>query len=94
MTIIDEILIDLQGMGYTAPGLERVLGLNQGSIEIAKMTNDPEVIALLKIIKTYPWLLDVAEHNFDESMSKRIMFHSAIDAMMNDEHNRNLNKEI
>ncbi len=30
-------------------------------------------LALLRIVKTYPWIIDVAEHKFDESFAKNII---------------------
>jgi len=63
--------------------VERVLGLPFRTISRIRSTGRTSAvtIALLKVIKIYPWLLDVADAGFDEMASKKIMCHSAIDAM-------------
>lgn len=94
MTKIEEILIDFQAMGITASAMEIALGLEIGSIETASVTDNPEMIILLKIVKVYPWLLEVAEHEYDENMSQRIMLHNAVDIMMNERHNKKVKEEL
>ena len=48
----------------------------------------PELLVLMKIIKTYPWLLEVADKNYDEFESKRILGHSAVDIAINMQANK------
>lgn len=88
MNKIEEILIEFQSNGISEPAIERIFELDQGSLRIAKLTEDPEIIALLKMIRTFPWLIDVADKRFDESHSKRILLHNAVDLMMNEKHNK------
>lgn len=91
MHIIEEILIEFQAEDITASAIERSLELKQGALQIAIMTDDPEVVALLKMVRTYPWLLEVAEHNFREDNALRILLHNAVNVMVNEKYN-NTNK--
>jgi len=93
METIDGILLEFQSMGVTEAAIERSLDLKQGDIRRACLIDDPEMVALLKIVRTYPWLLEVAELGYKENSSKRIMLHNAIDIMMNKEHNDKLKKD-
>lgn len=93
MEEIDGILIEFQSMGVTEAVIERSLDLKRGDIRRACLIDDPEMLALLKIVRTYPWLLEVAMLGYKENSSKRIMLHNAIDAMMNKEHNDKLKKD-
>ena len=89
MTKIEEILIDLQAMGHSISGIERVLELEQGSLNIANFIDDPEVnnpelLTLLKIVHTYPWILKVADQNFDLKFARSEMMHNAVDVVLNE----------
>jgi hypothetical protein len=82
MSLIEEILAEFQAYGITIAQIERVLDLHQGALDTGNLIDDPEIIALLKIVRTYPWLLEVAEADYDENESKRILLHHAIDQMI------------
>lgn len=82
MTFIEEVLIELlANFDYTQSAVERVLGLKMGTLS----TDDPspELLALMKVIRAYPWMLQVADKNFDDLEAKRISGHSAVDAAIN-----------
>lgn len=93
MTKIEEILIDFQAMGITTSAIKLAFDLDQGSIEIANISDNPEMITLLKIIRTFPWLLEVAEYNYDENISKRTLLHNAVDVIMNKQYNDKLKEK-
>jgi hypothetical protein len=88
MTKIEEILIEFQSEGITPAAIERALDLNQDSLTISNLIDDPETIALLKIIRTYPWLLEVVEKRYDQNEAKRILLHHTIDQMINEKVNK------
>jgi hypothetical protein len=77
---LKQILIELDSSGYSQSSIERVLELPTGTLD----KENPETLALMRIVKTFPWLLKVADEHFNELESKRIMCHSAIDVMTMD----------
>ena len=89
MTEIEETLVEFQAEGITQTQIERTLDLGQGSLDVGNLITEPETIALLRLIKAFPWLLKVAEKRFDENESKRILLHQAVDVMVN----KKINKE-
>jgi hypothetical protein len=89
VTEIEEILVEFQAEGITQTQIERTLDLGQGSLDVGNLINEPETTALLRIVRAFPWLLEVAEKRFDENESKRILLHQAVDVMVN----KKINKE-
>jgi hypothetical protein len=80
MTFIEEILLELySNFGWTQGNLERALDLPMYSLK----EETPENTALMKMIRIYPWLVEVAEKRYDEIESKRIMCHAAVDIVCN-----------
>ncbi|MHC6203551.1 hypothetical protein ACYULU_10200 [Breznakiellaceae bacterium SP9] len=66
--------------------IERILSLPQRTL--TKWNNDVSQptaagIALLKFLRLFPWLLDVAEHSYDYDASQKIFLHSAFNTMLN-----------
>lgn len=61
-------------------GMERALELPQRTMSRWKTEGavDASALALLRMIRTFPWLIDVADNNYDEVISKRIHILSAI----------------
>jgi DNA-binding transcriptional regulator YiaG len=64
--------------------IERILNLPQRTL--TKWKNDvsqPSAagVALLKFLRVFPWLLDVAEHPYDYDTSQKIFLHSAFNMM-------------
>jgi hypothetical protein len=58
--------------------IERTLGLPQRSLKDKKFLELPETQALLRIIYVMPWVLEVAEHNFDPEKSGLLLQREAI----------------
>lgn len=91
MTIIEETLIELYAnYGYTRGCVERILNLKANSLSTENPA--PELIALMKVIRTYPWLLKVADNNYDEFEAKRILGHVAVDLFVNQLANKKIPK--
>ena len=66
--------------GITVPALERILGLQMGTLADYKhliVRPDPPTVALLKFLRRFPWLLDVAEAKFDLQKSQEIFMENA-----------------
>jgi hypothetical protein len=76
---IVDILADLEDMGITRVALERTLELGIGFLKRVERYNDPETIALLKIIRAYPWILNVAEARFDRRASEYYLSKNMVD---------------
>ena len=53
--------------------IERILGIPIGSLK----NNDPIVLALLKFIRRFPWLLEIAEQKFDMKKTHTILMNNA-----------------
>lgn len=82
MTFIEELLVELNAnFGYTQASIERALDLEMGSLSTENPS--PELLVLMKIIKTYPWLIEVADQNYDEFEAKRVLGHNAVDLHVN-----------
>ena len=68
----------LSSLGLTMAYVERVLGLPQRTIMRWKAGEySAAAIALLRIVRAYPWLLQVAENHFDERFSQKIVVEQA-----------------
>ena len=52
--------------------IERVFGLGIGSLKGEELEK-PEVKALIKIVETFPWTIDIAEYGFDKHLSNLYM---------------------
>ena len=63
--------------------LERVFELKFGSLKVARTSKKepPGLRALLKIVKTYPWMINIADMNWNEIYSKKIVCHAAIEEL-------------
>lgn len=90
MKELEEILLEFQAHGLTPAKIEFALDLDYGSIEKALLTDDPIMITLLKVVRTYPWLLEIAEHGYDGTESERILLHNAVNVFINEKHNKKL----
>jgi transposase-like protein len=65
--------------------IERILDLPQRTL--TKWKNDVSQptaagIALLKFLRMFPWLLDVAEHSYDYDAAQKIFLRSAFDILL------------
>jgi len=67
-------------------GIERAIGLPQRTLTKWKnKISSPTAagIALLKYLRIFPWLVEVAEHNFDFNISQKIFIKTALDVLIN-----------
>jgi len=48
----------------------------------------PELLALLKILQAFPWMVNVADKRFDPVESQRELLHAAVDIYCNKEKER------
>lgn len=68
--IVYNIVKKFTEKGMSNPHLERVLDIPQRTIEKEKDNPSPELVALLRIINLFPWMLEVADNNFDPDFIK------------------------
>ncbi|MDC7230684.1 MAG: hypothetical protein PQJ48_10270 [Sphaerochaetaceae bacterium] len=71
------ILTYLNAQGYTNASMERSLGLPARTL--ARWKNEDIVpsaaaLALMRFIRTFPWLLRVAEKEFDQEITSEVFF--------------------
>lgn len=68
-------------LGHNESSVERALDLDQGTIkkEMKKSKPDPALMHILKMVYTYPWILRVADHDYDQKYAKKEMLKCAID---------------
>ena len=75
------ILDDFIDNKISMSAIERALSLPQRTLTKWKngVTNPSAAgLALLKYLRTFPWLLEVAEHNFDYNTAQKIHISSAV----------------
>lgn len=77
--MVKEILEGFKEVGVSQAALERIFGLGQGDLS---KEEKPETIALMRIIATYPWLINVAENNYEANYARRALVHVAIDTLL------------
>ena len=68
---VRKMLMSLRGYCASAAYIERVLGLEFGTVEkweAGKRLTASE-LALLRLICVYPWMLDVADNRFDAGVA-------------------------
>lgn len=77
------ILGSLLEMGYTLASMERALELPQRTMSQWKSGRDLSAagIALLRIIKTYPWIIEVADAKYDYTKAGDILILNALTKM-------------
>lgn len=72
-----------RAIGSSPPAhFERVLGLKFGTVRGWRKTGRVSAVdaALLRIVATYPWMLDVAEENFSPVWVDRMVMAAVFDA--------------
>lgn len=72
----ENIIKSLSEDGFKLSMIERVLGLSQRTLTKWKIgATQPSApgVSLLKFIKVFPWLLDVADSNYDKNCAERIL---------------------
>ncbi len=73
------ILNDFVENGFSLSAMERALELPQRTLAKWKNTGKPSAagVSLLKFIRCFPWLLDVAEHKFEFQSAQKIFVSTA-----------------
>lgn len=80
------IINDLNAMGHTNVDLERIMRLPARTL--ARWRNDPSImpssaaVTLLKIVRTFPWLLEVMECGYDREKAKAIHLAHAVEELV------------
>jgi hypothetical protein len=69
ISAVNSIGTFLNDKGYSNTFMERVLQIPFGSISKWKTKPTHEGVALLTVIRTYPWILYVAEDNFKHDVA-------------------------
>jgi hypothetical protein len=73
MTSIEEALLKLDKLGYSVPSVERILDLKPGTLKTDNASGDPVTLALFDILNAFPWILKVAEEDFNEKEAKYLL---------------------
>ncbi len=80
-------LIENLEKDWSLSGIERALGLPFKTL--TKMKTHKRVSAstlgLLKILNQFPWMIDVADNNYEENYAKKTHLHAAVEVMFPDE---------
>ena len=81
-----KILESLNALGYTNAAMERILGLPPRTLarwkNVLSINPSAAAIALLRIIRTYPWILEIAEKHFDPNIVRVRLIENAAYEMM------------
>lgn len=83
---ITNIINDFNDINVSMASIERVLSIPQRTITKWKNGNNKPsatAYALFKYLRTFPWLLEVAEHNFDYNIAQKIHISDAIKSLLN-----------
>ncbi len=79
---VSQIVNYLNDTGYTSAAMERAFGLPSRTIAKWKRESDScpsaSAVALLRIVRTFPWLISVADAKFDHAIAQRIFITEAI----------------
>ena len=81
---IEELMKELDEKGVNLVSFARIFGINVREIDKLIRKKDKVFKALLNMVVTYPWLILVAECDFDEKESRRIMMHGAVDTLIDE----------
>ena len=83
---INEVLDFFNEKNISFAGIERAVGLPQRTLTKWKngiSTPTAAGIALLKYLRTFPWLIEVAEHKFDYNIAQKIFLGVAFNTFVN-----------
>jgi hypothetical protein len=89
---VDEVLDFFNEKKISFAGIERAVGLPQRTLTKWKnRVSSPTAagIALLKYLRTFPWLIEVAENKFDFEISHKIFITTAFNTLVNSIHFNN-----
>jgi hypothetical protein len=81
-TKLIEVLKSLENKDICLFNAARIFGIDIKDLTKAVKEEDPVLLALLKLVDIYPWLIKVANTDFNEKEAKRIMIHSAVDVFI------------
>jgi hypothetical protein len=77
--MVKEILEKFKESGVSQAAIERILDLRQGDLS---KEETPELKALMSMLETFPWLLNVAEHKFDQTYARSLIAHIGVDTLI------------
>jgi hypothetical protein len=81
---VSVMLSRLNDVGYTMAGMERALELPAHTMMQWKANGcSAGALALLRIVTTYPWAIDVADAQFDPAFAKRKAVEEGVKALCN-----------
>ncbi len=82
---VETMLEFLSSKGHSWASIERSLDLPQRTISRWKSSAELSSVgmALLRIIRTYPWILDVAERKFESGYANWMHINTALNEFMN-----------
>ena len=79
---VSQIVNHLNDTGYSSAAMERAFGLPARTIAKWKRESDScpsaSAVALLRIVRTFPWLISVADAKYDHTIAQRIFITEAI----------------
>jgi DNA-binding transcriptional regulator YiaG len=81
MKSINNILNDFNDINVSMASIERVLSIPQRTLtkwKTGKAKPSATAFSLFKYLRTFPWLLEVAENNFDYNIAQKIHIGDAI----------------
>src|SRR5574343_1329178 len=74
MNLSSEQLKELEDIfGMKLASVERILGLPQRYLSSSENLNLPETKAILKCFISMPWLLEIAENNYDPEIARLVV---------------------
>ena len=86
--LLRDVLLILTEKAVLIVGFESILGLEFGTVkgwsanlELGKYLK-PEEVALLKVIRSFPWVINAAIENFVPEKTRGLMIHAVADLIM------------
>lgn len=78
---LESIIEFIVNQGFSLANIERSLDLPQRTISRWKSGQEPSAagLTLLRLVRLYPWLLEVASGNYNELLAKTILINNAVD---------------
>ena len=79
------VLTELNSLGLSNTSMERTLGLPARTL--ARWKNEPSLkpsaaaLALMKIIRTFPWILAVADQRYDKKSAQAMVLQIAFSSV-------------
>jgi hypothetical protein len=79
---VSQIVNHLNANGYSSAAMEKAFGLPARTIAKWKRESDScpsaSAVALLRIVRTFPWLISVADAKYDHAIAQQIFLTEAI----------------